>query len=225
MTEQEVYIKIKPLLEGLTEGLYWDFKKALTENTPAIIKDILAFSNSDYDGDSYIIVGVSETTSAEELTKIALTKADRKRLNTDANNLYLPGKWNIGGLSAADLDKMKQFSATLSEQLSSNMLISQPKCEYVPIQINKSRWLYVIIIHKTPGVFISKKDIPHSYDEHKTAVKQGVLYVRIADTTLGGRTDVASATEHIRIWKKYIDWLETQNRPQDGEGVQNNDEA
>ena len=220
MTEQEVYLKIKPLLEGLTEGVYWDFKKTLTEDVAEIIKDILAFSNSDYDGDSYIIVGVSETKSNDELTKIALTSADRKRLNTDANYIYLPAKWNVHGLSAADLDKMQQFSASITEQLSSNMLISHPSCEFVPIQINKSRWLYVIVIKKVPGVFISKKDLAHSYDKTKIAVKQGVIYVRIADTTLGAKTEVASATEHIRIWKKYIEWLKTQQEtPEEGVSV------
>ena len=33
--------------------------------------------------------------------------------------------------------------------------------------------------------------------------------MRIADTTIGAKTEVASAAEHIRIWKKYIDWLES----------------
>ena len=193
----------------MTEGIYWDFKKTLTDDVSEIMKDILAFSNSDYNGDSYIIVGVSETDSKDELTKIALTSDDRKRLNTDANYIYVPSKWNVHGLSEADLNKMKQFSASLSEKLSTNMLISHPRCEYVPIQINKSRWLYVIVIKKIPGVFISKKDIFHSYDETKVAVKQGVIYVRIADTTIGAKTEVASAAEHIRIWKKYIDWLES----------------
>lgn len=208
MNEREVYLKIKPMLEGMTEGIYWDFKKTLTDDVSEIIKDILAFSNSDYNDDSYIIVGVSETDSKDELTKIALTSDDRKRLNTDANYIYVPSKWNVHGLCEADLNKMKQFSASLSEKLSTNMLISHPRCEYVPIQINKSRWLYVIVIKKIPGVFISKKDIIHSYDETKVAVKQGVIYVRIADTTIGAKTEVASAAEHIRIWKKYIDWLE-----------------
>lgn len=209
MNEREVYLKIKPMLEGMTEGIYWDFKKTLTDDVSEIMKDILAFSNSDYNGDSYIIVGVSETDSKDELTKIALTSDDRKRLNTDANYIYVPSKWNVHGLCEADLNKMKQFSASLSEKLSTNMLISHPRCEYVPIQINKSRWLYVIVIKKIPGVFISKKDIFHSYDETKVAVKQGVIYVRIADTTIGAKTEVASAAEHIRIWKKYIDWLES----------------
>lgn len=209
MNEREVYLKIKPMLEGMTEGIYWDFKKTLTDDVSEIMKDILAFSNSDYNGDSYIIVGVSETDSKDELTKIALTSDDRKRLNTDANYIYVPSKWNVHGLSESDLNKMKQFSASLSEKLSTNMLISHPRCEYVPIQINKSRWLYVIVIKKIPGVFISKKDIFHSYDETKVAVKQGVIYVRIADTTIGAKTEVASAAEHIRIWKKYIDWLES----------------
>lgn len=209
MNEREVYLKIKPMLEGMTEGIYWDFKKTLTDDVSEIMKDILAFSNSDYNGDSYIIVGVSETDSKDEITKIALTSDDRKRLNTDANYIYVPSKWNVHGLSEADLNKMKQFSASLSEKLSTNMLISHPRCEYVPIQINKSRWLYVIDIKKIPGVFISKKDIFHSYDETKVAVKQGVIYVRIADTTIGAKTEVASAAEHIRIWKRYIDWLES----------------
>ena len=108
MTEQEGYSKIKPLLDGLTEGLYWDFKKTLTD-TADIIKDILAFSNSDYDGDSYIIVGVSESKSQQELTKIRLSTDDRQRLGTDANFIYMPGKWNLHGLSADELTKMKEY--------------------------------------------------------------------------------------------------------------------
>lgn len=209
MTEQEVYIKIKPMLEGLTEGINWDFKKKLTDDVAEIVKDILAFSNSSYEGDSYIIVGVSETSSKDELVKIPLTSEDRKRLNTDSNYLYIPAKWNIHGLTAADIENMKQFSAQISELISSNMLISHPRCEYIPLQINKSRWLYVIVIKKVPGVFICKKDLMHAYDNKKVAVKQGVIYVRIADTTIGAKTEVASATEHIRIWKKYIDWIKT----------------
>ena len=47
MIEQEVYKAIKPLLEGYTEGLYWDFKKTLTD-VSEITKDILAFSNSNF---------------------------------------------------------------------------------------------------------------------------------------------------------------------------------
>ena len=47
------------------------------------------------------------------------------------------------------------------------------------------------------------------------------MYIRKADTTLGAKTEVASATEHIRIWKKYINWLETQQERR--EDVENND--
>ena len=210
MTEQEAYRRIRPLLEKVNEGLYWDFKKTIHENQiPDIIKDILAFSNSKYDGESYIIVGVSEPKAQLQENKIRLSTDDRRRLNTDSNYIYLPGKWNVHGLSAEDIEKMKQFSAQLTEKLSSHMLISHPQCEYIPIQINASRWLYVIVVNHIPGVFISKEDIPYPYDDNKIAVKQGVLYVRIADTTTGARTDVASAAEHIRVWKKYIKWLES----------------
>ncbi len=217
MTEQEVYKAIKPLLEGYTEGLYWDFKKTLTE-VSEITKDILAFSNSDYDGDSYIIVGVSESKSKDELTKISLSSNDRKRLNTDAKYLYLPGKWNVHGLNADEIERMKQFSAKLTEQLKSCMLISIPKCEFIPICIKENTlWLYVIIVKKTPGVFVSKKDLIAPYDNAKKIVKQGVLYVRVADTTWEAKTEIASATEHIRIWKKYIDWLEIHSASNQGE--------
>lgn len=204
--ENKLYRKIQPLLEGMTEGIYWDFKKTLTD-TADIIKDILAFSNSGYENDSYIIVGVGESKKKEKLTRIPLSSEDRQRLGTDSNFIYAAGKWDVHGLNAKELESMKQFSAMLSEKLSASMLISQPCCEYVPLQIGKSRWLYLIIVKKVPGVFIAKKDLPHSYDAKKIAVKQGVLYIRVADTTIGAKTEVASATEHIRVWKNYINWL------------------
>lgn len=210
MTEQEVYLKIKPLIEGHTEGLFWDFKKTLRDSAD-IIKDILAFSNSNYTGDSYIIVGVSEPASPQDDYKIALSTEDRRRLNTDANYLYLPGEWELHGLSADDLTIMKQFSARLSQQIECSMLISQPQCEFVPVIIGKKRWLYVIVVKQVPGVFISKKDIIGENNGNKAVVKQGVLYVRIADTTIGAEPNIASATEHIRVWKEYIDWLRCQD--------------
>lgn len=83
-TEREAFRIVQPLIEGYTEGIYWDFKKGLTdEHIPDIIKDILAFSNSDYEGDSYIIVGVGESKD-ETQRKIPLSTDDRRRLNTDA---------------------------------------------------------------------------------------------------------------------------------------------
>lgn len=207
MTEQEVYKKIRPLLEGYTEGLYWDFKSSLCD-TGDIIRDILAFSNSNHEEDSYLIIGVGEPSNLSENTKIQLSTEDRRRLNTDANYLYLPGTWDVNGLSANDIETMKQFSAKLTQTLACSMLISQPKCEFYPISIRKNLWLYVIIIKHVPGVFISRKDIPKERNNERIAVKQGVLYIRIADTTsIGTETQVASATEHIRVWKKYLDFL------------------
>lgn len=102
---------------------------------------------------------------------------------------------------------MKMFSSQLTEVISSSMLISQPICEFVPICINKSRWLFVIVVKKTHGVFLCKKDLVYPYDKNKIAVKEGVLYVRVADTTLGAKTEAAMATEYIRVWKSYLDWI------------------
>lgn len=209
MTEQEVFKIILPFLEGYTEGIYWDFKETLND-AASIIKDILAFSNSDYNGDSFIIVGVKETKlSGEKNNKIALSREDRIRLKTDSSNLYIPDKWDVCGISEAEILKLKGLSEQITQQIASNMLISIPKCEFIPIEINKSRWLYVIIIKKKPRVFICKQDLYDSRNPNKVVVKQGVVYVRVADTTFGADTSVASATECIRIWKNYIDWLES----------------
>lgn len=207
MTEKEVYKKIKPYLEGYTEGLNWDFKKTL-HDTGAIIRDILAFSNNNNTEDSYIIVGVSEASGSK---KIELDTEDRLRLGTDAKFIYIPESWDLHGLNAKEIETMKQFSAKITEQISSLMLISHPKCEYVPVSIGKSRWLYVIVIKNTPGVFLAKKDVPNVYNENKIDVKQGVLYIRVADTTLGAKTEAATATDNIRVWKRYIEYLGQSN--------------
>ena len=86
------------------------------------------------------------------------------------------------------------------------MLISQPILEYIPIQIKRTRWIYVIVVKKTPGVFISQKDFKNVND--KIVVKQGVLYVRSADTTAGSdESNITSAAEHVRVWRDYITYL------------------
>jgi len=206
MTEREVYKKIQPLIEGYMEGLYWDFKERVSDTTE-IIKDILAFSNSSYEGDSYIIVGVAEGTGRRTL---ALSQADRLRLDTNANNLYFPSKWRLRGLNASDINKMKSFSKELTDKIEACMLISVPQCEFVPIQIKKKHWLFVIIVKKIPGVFVSKKDLKKDMGSgiEKTVVKENVLYIRISDTTIGNDASKPTpATEHIRVWKRYIDWL------------------
>lgn len=204
LVAQEIYKKILPLIEGHTEGIYWDFKRTVCD-TSEIIKDVLAFSNSVYPGDSYIIVGVGEASNRRR-HKIPLYTKDRQRLGTDANYIYLPQKWDVQGLSAKEIEKMKEVSQMLTQKIRNAMLISQPMLEYIPIQIKKTRWLYIIIIKKTPGVFISKKDL--KADSGKVVVKQGVLYVRSADTTAGSdESNITSAAEHIRVWIDYINYL------------------
>ena len=86
LVAQEIYKKILPLIEGYTEGIYWDFKRTLSD-TAEIIKDVLAFANSAYSGDSYIIVGVGEASNRRR-HRIALCTKDRQRLGTDANCIY-----------------------------------------------------------------------------------------------------------------------------------------
>lgn len=197
--EQDVYRIIQPLLEGYTEGVYWDFKREFSDMA-SITKDILAFSNSDYQGNSYIIIGVEES---EKLKKIPLSKSDRQRLKTNDSYIYL-SHFDIVGITAKDMENLKSFSTKLNQFIASKMLISIPEFEFVPIQIKPKRWLGVIIVKNKPGVFISKEDIK-TKDGQKIEVKQGVIYIRKGDRTL---TQDATADEYIRIWKKYIDTLQ-----------------
>ena len=197
--EQEVYKIIQPLLQGYTEGVYWDFKREFSDRA-SITKDILAFSNSGYQGDSYIIVGVEES---DKLKKIRLSQKDRHRLKTDASFIYL-SRIDVVGLPAKEIEELNKTSTDLNQYIAGKMLISIPEFEFVPIQIKPKRWLGVIIVKNKPGVFISKEDIK-TKDGQKTEVKQGVIYIRKGDRTL---TQDATADEYIRIWKKYIDTLQ-----------------
>lgn len=207
MTQIEVYNIIKEFLEGYTEGINWDFKATLS-NEIAIMKDILAFANSSYEGDSYLIIGVKESKNKKN-KKISLNSADRKRLQTDANFLYLPQKFEVAGLSAVDLAKLERFSAEFSNKMSAWMLISVPECEFIPVCIKKKIWLYVIVVKHKPGVYICNKDLKRD-GATNPEVKQGALYVRIADTTIGTTPIMATASEHVRVWKRYLNSIHVQ---------------
>lgn len=206
MTDHELMTKILNFINTESEGINWDFKKTISDEAE-IIKDILAFSNSDCKDDGYIIIGVSEPSQQSGDKKITLSQEDRLRLDTSDNYLYIPGKWDMHGLTADNISKMKQYSSKISEIVSKSMLISQPKCEFRILKLTEKLWIYVIIVKKVPGVFLSKKDLTSIYDSGRIVVKQSVLYVRIADVTIGADCNVASATEYIRVWKNYFDWI------------------
>ena len=206
MTDSELWAKICPLINGYNEGVFWDFKKTLND-FPSIIKDIMAFANSGSKKDSYLIFGVSEGND-KKIKKIKLSDKDRVRLNTDSNYLYLPNKWDMHGLTLSEIENIKEISASITQKIEKCMLISIPKLEFYPLQINKTRWIYVIIVKHKPGVYLSNQDL---YDENtpssKPIVKQGLLYVRNADTTLGADKNSPTAMEYIRVWKDYFSWL------------------
>ena len=208
MNDHELLVKVIDFINRESEGINWDFKRTISDEAE-IIKDILAFSNSDYTDDSYIIVGVSEPKRNAGAKKVSLSQEDRLRLNTADKYLYIPEKWNMHGLDSDSISNMDQFSARITEIISKDMLISQPKCEYRKLKINETLWLYIIIVKRIPGVFISKKDLTSKHDKEKIVVKQSVLYVRVSDVTIGADCNVASATEYIRVWKNYFDWIST----------------
>lgn len=52
--------KIKNLIDSGREGLGWDFKQQFHDNNASLVHDIICLANSEYDGDRYIIFGVSD---------------------------------------------------------------------------------------------------------------------------------------------------------------------
>ena len=59
--------KIRELITSGREGSYWDFKLEYHSNNADFLHDILCLSNSDYEGDRYIIFGVSDPTDNCEI--------------------------------------------------------------------------------------------------------------------------------------------------------------
>ena len=53
---------VQNLIDGRTEGTYWDFKRQHHENKAELIHDILCLANADHDGDRYLIFGVEDQT-------------------------------------------------------------------------------------------------------------------------------------------------------------------
>jgi len=70
--------EISKLIQSCREGSYWDFKEYPHENNASLLHDILALANSQYNGDRYLIIGVSDTKEGSKITGLNDQQENRK---------------------------------------------------------------------------------------------------------------------------------------------------
>ncbi|WP_286736923.1 MULTISPECIES: RNA-binding domain-containing protein [Sphingobacterium] len=70
--------KIIDLINSKSEGEYWDFKEKPYENNAALLHDILCLSNCLYEGERYLIIGITDPSSGCQLIGLEKNQANRK---------------------------------------------------------------------------------------------------------------------------------------------------
>jgi len=70
--------KIIDLINSKSEGEYWDFKEKPYENNAALLHDILCLSNCLYEGERYLIIGLTDPSSGCQLIGLEKNQANRK---------------------------------------------------------------------------------------------------------------------------------------------------
>jgi len=78
MTTDLLYTKIQKLIASKREGSYWDFKELPHVNNASLLHDIICLSNVIYDGDRYLIIGVSDPKEGTEVKDLIKNGTGRK---------------------------------------------------------------------------------------------------------------------------------------------------
>lgn len=69
---------IADLINSKREGEYWDFKEEPHENKASLLHDILCLSNSLYNGNRYLVFGVSDPKTGAKITGLQPGQLNRK---------------------------------------------------------------------------------------------------------------------------------------------------
>jgi hypothetical protein len=83
MNTVNIHEEIEYLISLRTEGDYWDFKEKWHDNNANLLHDIICMANNLVDCDGYIIIGVSDSKSAQGCQVVGVPDSNRK----DQNNL------------------------------------------------------------------------------------------------------------------------------------------
>ncbi|MDD2256553.1 MAG: ATP-binding protein [Bacteroidales bacterium] len=147
---REIIVKI---IEGGTEGGFWDFKRSWHESNADLLHDIICMANNIENRDAYIIIGVANSGEFNDIS------SDENRKITEQLINFLRTKRFVG-----------QFRPIV-------------KVETLSIEGNTLDVIVIENTTNTPYVleedFVDKKR-PQA-DKHKV-IKQGNIYTRIQDT-------------------------------------------
>ena len=80
--------RIIDLINQNKEGLYWDFKSQVPKNNNDLIYDILCLANCQFNGDRYLIFGVSQID--DNFKVIGFNESQKNQIQSDnlQNKLY-----------------------------------------------------------------------------------------------------------------------------------------
>ncbi len=73
-----LYNEILNLIQSKREGTYWDFKANPHENNASLLHDILSLANCNYNGDRFLIIGVSDPDKGCEIVGLEKQQINRK---------------------------------------------------------------------------------------------------------------------------------------------------
>lgn len=148
--------EIKNLVAIKTEGDYWDFKEMWYNNKASLLHDIICMANNQVGKDAYIIIGVSDSKSADGV-KIKGVSDDEKRKDQQHLIDFLRGKKFAGGM------RPTVYIQTI--ELPDDNGVNQP------IDI-------IIIPNSTKTPFFLIDD----FGDKDKKIRAGYIYTRIGDT-------------------------------------------
>lgn len=168
--------EIQSLIGLETEGDYWDFKEMWHDNKASLLHDIICMANNQVGRDAYIIIGVSDSKSADGVKIKGVPDTNRK----DQQHLidFLRDKNFAGGI------RPTVYLRTL------DMLDDNCKVQQVDV---------VIICNSSKVPYFLSKD----FQDKGKIVRAGNIYTRIGDTNTAVDS-IADLDKIEYLWRKHF---------------------
>lgn len=153
MTDDELLDEISNLIDGHSEGGYWDFKGPWPVGAE-LLHDIICMANNLEDRDAYIIIGVDESQGFS----VVGVENDQHRKNTNQLTTFLRDKKFMGGMRPTALTKTFRFCGHLVD---------------VVVVKNTGHTPYLVTEDYTD---------PHDSTKKVRVVRANSIYTRVNDT-------------------------------------------
>ncbi len=150
-------VEIQRLINLKTEGDYWDFKEMWHSNKVSLLHDIICMANNQVGRDAYIIIGVSDSKSADGVMIKGVSDADPNRKDQQHLIDFLRDKKFAGNIRPTVY--VQTYDAFDDE--------------------GNPRTIDVIIIRNTPQTPYFLTD---NFRDRDKEIRAGYIYTRIGDT-------------------------------------------